>query len=232
MDSIYKNPDALVEDRVKDLLSRRTIQEKMGQMTQIERTAATPAALKSFSIDTISLLGIFSCRTTLCGNSGDNEELVVPLNGSDIISLVADKIPTLAMLISGRPLVLEPRVLEKVEALVDAWFPGTEGRGITDLVFGDFKFNSRLPMTWLRSTKQLPMNPRHNSYDPLFPLGFGLTYNMERKHQEYTSSGHAAGLRFMDNQWDKQLFYQYASYLLLYHLYIACKCLCSNTLSL
>ncbi|MBA0603617.1 uncharacterized protein LOC105782961 isoform X1 [Gossypium raimondii] len=115
---------------------------------------------------------------------GDNKELVIPFNGSDIISSVADKIPTLAILISGRPLVLEPQVLEKVDAFIAAWLPGTEGRGVTDVVFGDFEFEGRLPMTWFRSNDQLPMNPGQNSYDPLFPLGFGLTYNKEKKPQE------------------------------------------------
>ncbi|TYH93652.1 hypothetical protein ES332_A13G268100v1 [Gossypium tomentosum] len=115
---------------------------------------------------------------------GDNKELVIPFNGSDIISSVAEKIPTLAILISGRPLVLEPQVLEKVDAFIAAWLPGTEGRGVTDVVFGDFEFEGRLPMTWFRSKDQLPMNPGQNSYDPLFPLGFGLTYNKEKKPQE------------------------------------------------
>ncbi|MFQ6660328.1 hypothetical protein Gotur_028906 [Gossypium turneri] len=115
---------------------------------------------------------------------GDNKELVIPFNGSDIISSVADKIPTLAILISGRPLVLEPQVLEKVDAFIAAWLPGTEGRGLTDVVFGDFEFEGRLPMTWFRSNDQLLMNPGQNSYDPLFPLGFGLTYNKEKKPQE------------------------------------------------
>ncbi|XP_039013629.1 lysosomal beta glucosidase-like [Hibiscus syriacus] len=57
MDCIYNNPNALIEDRVKDRLSRMTLQEKMGQMTQIERTVATPAALKSFSIGSILSAG-------------------------------------------------------------------------------------------------------------------------------------------------------------------------------
>ena len=111
---------------------------------------------------------------------GDNAELVIPFNGNDIISSVADRIPTLVILISGRPLVLEPWLLEKVDALVAAWLPGSEGGGITDVVFGDFEFEGQLPMTWFRSVKQLPMDAGHNSYDPLFPLGFGLTCNKEK----------------------------------------------------
>ncbi|GMJ15480.1 hypothetical protein like AT3G47000 [Hibiscus trionum] len=139
---------------------------------------------------TNSLAGPYSFAIVVVGEPpyaetlGDSERLVIPFDGNDIIVSVADKIPTLAILISGRPLVLEPRVLEKVDALVAAWLPGTEGRGITDVVFGDFEFEGRLPMTWFRSTEQLPVNPRHNSYDPLFPLGFGLTYNKGSTPQE------------------------------------------------
>ncbi|MBA0700189.1 hypothetical protein Goari_001756 [Gossypium aridum] len=57
MDCTYKNPNAPIEVRVKDLLSRMTLQEKIGQMTQIERSVATPADLKSFSIGSILSAG-------------------------------------------------------------------------------------------------------------------------------------------------------------------------------
>lgn len=109
---------------------------------------------------------------------GDNSELTIPFNGADIISLVADKIPTLVILISGRPLVLEPWLLEKTDALVAAWLPGTEGQGITDVVFGSHDFKGQLPVTWFRRVEQLDQQTDGvNSCEPLFPLGFGLTYN-------------------------------------------------------
>lgn len=107
--------------------------------------------------------------------TGDNSELAIPFNGADIISSVADKIPTLVILISGRPLVIEPWLLEKIDGLIAAWLPGTEGEGITDVIFGDYDFSGRLPVTWFRKVEQLPMNFRDNSDGPLFPLGFGLT---------------------------------------------------------
>ncbi|KAJ9698621.1 hypothetical protein PVL29_007604 [Vitis rotundifolia] len=110
-------------------------------------------------------------------HTGDNSELIIPFNANDVISLVADRIPTLVILISGRPLVLEPWILEKMDALIAAWLPGSEGGGITDVVFGDYDFEGRLPVTWFKSVEQLTMHPEDNSYDPLFPFGFGLTYN-------------------------------------------------------
>lgn len=51
-DCIYRNPSAPIEARIKDLLSRMTLREKIGQMTQIERTVATSSALKDFAIGT------------------------------------------------------------------------------------------------------------------------------------------------------------------------------------
>lgn len=61
MDCIYKNPNAPVESRVKDLLSRMTIPEKIGQMTQIERSVATPSAIKNrFIGSSLVLLPIFN----------------------------------------------------------------------------------------------------------------------------------------------------------------------------
>ncbi|XP_038694809.1 beta-glucosidase BoGH3B-like isoform X2 [Tripterygium wilfordii] len=111
---------------------------------------------------------------------GDNSELVIPFNGTELVSLVADKIPTLAILISGRALVLEPWLLEKVDAFIAAWLPGSEGAGITDVIFGDYDFEGRLPVTWFKKIEQLPVHAGQNSFDPLLPLGFGLTCNKEK----------------------------------------------------
>lgn len=107
---------------------------------------------------------------------GDNRELTIPFNGNEVISSVSERIPTLVVLISGRPLVIEPQILEKIDALVAAWLPGTEGNGITDVIFGDYDFSGRLPVSWFRKIEQLPMNAEANSCDPLFPLGYGLMY--------------------------------------------------------
>lgn len=49
---VYKNRDAPVEARVKDLLSRMTLPEKIGQMTLIERSVASEAVIRDFSIGT------------------------------------------------------------------------------------------------------------------------------------------------------------------------------------
>ncbi|XP_010535412.1 PREDICTED: uncharacterized protein LOC104810727 isoform X2 [Tarenaya hassleriana] len=103
---------------------------------------------------------------------GDSSELEIHFNGSKTLKSVAEKIPTLGILVTGRPVALEPTTVEKVEALVAAWLPGTEGDGIADVVFGDYDFEGKLPMSWFRTVDQLPMNT--DQADPLFPHGFGL----------------------------------------------------------
>lgn len=50
MNCIYKDPLAPIEARIKDLLSQMTLPEKIAQMTQIERSVATPSAIKDLSI--------------------------------------------------------------------------------------------------------------------------------------------------------------------------------------
>ncbi|KAF5470466.1 hypothetical protein F2P56_010980, partial [Juglans regia] len=57
MDSVYRDTNAPVEARIKDLLSRMTLKEKIGQMTQIERRVATPDVVKDFSIGSILSAG-------------------------------------------------------------------------------------------------------------------------------------------------------------------------------
>ncbi|XP_026418479.1 uncharacterized protein LOC113313920 [Papaver somniferum] len=117
---------------------------------------------------------------------GDNSVLEIPFGGSDLISLVATRVPTLVIMISGRPLVLDPGMLEKVDAFVAAWLPGTEGAGIVDAVFGESEFVGLLPVTWFRRVDQLPLNAGDHSYDPLFPLGFGLKkFGVERNQEAH-----------------------------------------------
>ena len=81
--------------------------------------------------------------------------------------------PLVVILISGRPIIID-KIVDKADALVAAWLPGTEGRGVTDLLFGDFKFVGKLSFSWPRSMDQIPINVGDKDYNPLFKYGFGL----------------------------------------------------------
>lgn len=111
---------------------------------------------------------------TYAEDAGDSFTLTMVDPGPDVINNVCQSVKCVVIVISGRPLVIEP-YLPSIDALVAAWLPGTEGQGITDLLFGDYVFTGKLPRTWFRTVDQLPMNYGDPHYDPLFPFGFGLT---------------------------------------------------------
>lgn len=89
-----------------------------------------------------------------------------------ISSLVAKGIPVVAVLISGRPLPVGPE-LAAAQAFVAAWLPGSEGQGVSDVLFGDHDFQGRLSFAWPRDAASI----NDSSIAPLFPFGFGLRMN-------------------------------------------------------
>ena len=54
------------------------------------------------------------------------------------------------MLLSGRPMIVTD-ALPMADAFVAAWLPGTEGQGVADVLFGDYKPTGKLAFTWPRS---------------------------------------------------------------------------------
>ncbi|KAK6119112.1 hypothetical protein DH2020_047155 [Rehmannia glutinosa] len=100
---------------------------------------------------------------------------VIPISRiDDAVRRILSRIKSVVVLISGRPLVIEP-YLPNIEALVAAWLPESESEGVADLLFGDYGFTGKLSRTWFKRVDQLPMNVGDEHYDPLFPFGFGLT---------------------------------------------------------
>ncbi|XP_051152441.1 uncharacterized protein LOC127266293 [Andrographis paniculata] len=105
---------------------------------------------------------------------GDSLNLTLPAEGLKTISMVCASVKCAVVLVTGRPVVIEPH-LPVMDALVAAWLPGTEGQGVADVLFGDYGFSGKLPRTWFKTVDQLPMNVGDRHYDPLFPFEFGLT---------------------------------------------------------
>ncbi|XP_012492530.1 uncharacterized protein LOC105804446 [Gossypium raimondii] len=105
---------------------------------------------------------------------GDNLNLTIPEPGPSTITNVCGTVKCVVVVVSGRPVVIQPYVAS-IEALVAAWLPGSEGQGVADVLFGDFGFTGKLSFTWFKTVDQLPMHVGDPHYDPLFPLGFGLT---------------------------------------------------------
>ncbi|MCL9999148.1 MAG: exo 1,3/1,4-beta-D-glucan glucohydrolase [Erythrobacter sp.] len=87
--------------------------------------------------------------------------------------LKAAGVPVVAVMVTGRPLYVNP-ALNAADAFVVAWLPGSEGGGIADVLVADssgkprFDFAGKLPAAWPR-TAQI-------AEGALFPLGYGLDY--------------------------------------------------------
>lgn len=110
---------------------------------------------------------------------GDSLNLTIAEPGPSTITNVCGYIQCVVVLVTGRPVVIQP-YLSKIDALVAAWLPGTEGQGVADVLYGDFAFTGKLARTWFKTVDQLPMNVGDKHYDPLFPFGFGLTTNLTK----------------------------------------------------
>ena len=105
---------------------------------------------------------------------GDSSNITIPDPGPSIITNVCGQLMCVVVIISGRPVVIEP-YMSVIDGLVAAWFPGTEGQGVADVLFGDHEFMGKLSRTWFRTVDQLPMNIGDQNYNPLFPFEYGLT---------------------------------------------------------
>jgi beta-glucosidase len=107
---------------------------------------------------------------------GDREDLGLDAADKEAIANVKKAgIPVVVVLLSGRPMIITD-VLPQADAFVAAWLPGTEGQGVADVLFGDYKPTGKLAFSWPRSMAQIPINLGDASYDPLFKYGYGLTY--------------------------------------------------------
>lgn len=92
------------------------------------------------------------------------------------IQHITDKgIPAIVVLVSGRTLIIK-KELELSSAFVAAWLPGSEGQGIADVLFGDYDFQGKLSFTWQKHRDENYIKG-DSPYEPLFPYGYGLSYN-------------------------------------------------------
>lgn len=105
--------------------------------------------------------------------------------------------PLVVVLMNGRPLTINWE-RDNADALLEAWYPGTEGgHAIADVLFGDENPSGKLPISFPRSLGQIPTYYNHlrigrpftpgkppnytsqyfeEESGPLYPFGYGLSY--------------------------------------------------------
>ena len=104
---------------------------------------------------------------------GDRKDLKLDNEDLEVIKRFTDNdIPVVVVLLSGRPMIVTDEV-GKWDGFIAAWLPGTEGTGVADVLFGDYKPTGKLSFSWPKNMNQFPIDPND---DHLFSFGFGLTY--------------------------------------------------------
>jgi len=95
-------------------------------------------------------------------------------------------VPTIVIMLSGRPMNIAARLADW-DAFVAAWLPGAEGAGLADVLFGDYGFTGKLPVTWPSNFdcggSAIRINQNDLDYRPLFPYGYGLNTASTYTHE-------------------------------------------------
>ncbi len=106
---------------------------------------------------------------------GDRDDLSLSLSQINLVRNIKEAgLPVIVILISGRPLIIES-IIPYSDAIIAAWLPGTEGKGITDVLFGDYNPTGLLSQSWPAEMEDIPINFGDSIYEPLFEYGYGIT---------------------------------------------------------
>ena len=146
------------------------------------------------------------------GDSGEaSSRSMIDLPGSQlelIQQIAATHKPYVVVLMNGRPLTI-PWLADNAPALLEAWYPGTEGGdAVADLLFGKVNPSGKLPMSFPRNVGQIPISYNelptgrpadpNNKYTskyldvdntPQYPFGYGLSYTTFNVGAPHLSSG-------------------------------------------
>ncbi len=130
------------------------------------------------------------------GEASSRSDIGLPGDQQQLVQQIADTgKPYVVVLMNGRPLTI-PWLADNAPALLEAWFPGTEGGdAVADVLFGKVNPGGKLPMSFPRSVGQIPMSYNelptgrpadpNNKYTskyldvpntPQYPFGYGLSY--------------------------------------------------------
>ena len=104
--------------------------------------------------------------------------------------------PVVTVFISGRPLYVN-KELNRSDAFVAAWLPGTEGQGVADLLVRgrDAASPASCPTRWPASPCQTPLNAGDEDYAPLFQLGYGLRNGQQATAHRAAARGDRRAVR-------------------------------------
>jgi len=160
-----------------------------------EDTSGYEEAIEISKVSDVVILVVGEERE-MSGEAASKTNLDIPAVQENLIKRIyATEKPVIVVLMNGRPLTIN-WISENIPAVVEAWFLGDQtGNAISEVLFGDYNPSGKLPVTFPRSTGQIPIYYYQKSTGrpfeeedkftskyldspntPLYPFGFGLSY--------------------------------------------------------
>lgn len=141
-----------------ELHSKTTVHFAQGLLTSRDQsTALFDPAIAAAALSDVVIM-ILGEESILSGEAHSRTNINLPGAQAELIEKIADLgKPIVLVIMAGRPLTLAP-ILDKVDAILYAWHPGTMGgEAVSDLVFGKAVPSGKLPVTFPRVVGQIPI---------------------------------------------------------------------------
>jgi beta-glucosidase len=160
-----------------------------------EETADWVARAKAAAADADVVVAVLGENAGMSSEAASRATLDLPgIQQQMLEGVVSTGKPVVVVLENGRPLDIR-WASEHVPAILEAWYPGTEGgNAVADVLFGDVNPGGKLPVSWPRVAGAEPLYYNHNlthepedrpnfksrywdiASKPLYPFGYGLSY--------------------------------------------------------
>jgi beta-glucosidase len=151
---------------------------------------------KAAAADADVVVAVMGETASMSGEAASRSTLDLPgIQVQMLEAVTATGKPVILVLEGGRPLDIR-WAAEHVSAILEAWYPGTEGGdAVADVLFGDVNPGGKLPVSWPRTAGSEPLYYNHTTthepedapgftsryWDinskPLYPFGYGLSYS-------------------------------------------------------
>jgi beta-glucosidase len=193
---------------IKAAVPGATVNYAQGCDTACTSTSGFAAAVSAASASAVTVVVVGEPAAD-SGEASSRSDISLPGQQQALVQAVAATgKPYVVVLMNGRPLTLG-WVADNAPALLEAWFPGTEGgNAVADVLFGKVDPGGKLPMSFPRDVGQIPIYynelPTGRPYDPnnkytskyldvpntpQYPFGYGLSYTTFSLSNLHVSAG-------------------------------------------
>lgn len=197
-----------VLDGIKAAVPHATVTYAQGCDTTCTSTSGFAAAVSAAQAATVTVV-VVGEPASYSGEASSRSDISLPGQQTALVqAIAATGKPYVVVLMNGRPLTLG-WVASNAPALLEAWYPGTEGgNAVADVLFGKVNPGGKLPMSFPRNVGQIPISynelPTGRPYDagnkytskyldvpntPQYSFGYGLSYTSFALSKLHLSAG-------------------------------------------